>query len=276
MKQIGRILGVFLFILVLFSLVLPFSALAAEPEEINLGKASEGWFSVEHNADLGVKMKVCVTHATAGKVYYDYVPGTVGYYTFTMGPGNYTVSLFRNVSGTSYRKLLSRSVYIKELDPLAQYRVSTTEITFSPNDSVGMKAAELCEGLVTDADKLVAVYTYIAANFDYDYDFAAKVSAGGVKNYVPNTNSVLEAKKGVCYDMSALFAAMCRSQGIPCRIDRGYRAGVYHAWNAAYTGGAWISFDVTTGVCRVSYEEAGSLDEIVINATAAGGYIKQS
>ena len=273
MKQATRILGVLLFAVILCSLVLPLAAFAAEPDEINLSKADEGWFSVEHNADLGVKMKVTVAHATNGKVVYSYVPGTVAYYTFTMGPGNYTVCLYRNVSGTSYRKIGTKSVYIKDLDQLAQYRISTTEITFSPHDSVGLKAAEVCEGLETDAAKVVAIYNYIAENFEYDYDFAAKVSAGGGRNYTPNTNSVIEAGKGVCYDMSALFAAMCRSQGVPCKIDRGYHNGQYHAWNSAWIGGAWVSVDVTADICHSVYEAAESVDEIVINAAE---YWKQS
>lgn len=273
MKQVTRILGVLLFVLILGSLVLPLAAFAAAPDEINLNKADEGWFSVEHNADYGVKMKVCVTHAVNGKVHYDYVPGTVAYYTFTMGPGNYTVALYRNVSGNSYRKIAAKSVYIKELDQLAQYRISTSEITFSPHDSVGTKAAELCEGIETDSAKIVSIYNYIAENFEYDYDFAAKVNAGGGKNYTPNTNAVLEAGKGVCYDISALFAAMCRSQDIPCKIDRGYHNGEYHAWNAVYVGGEWLGFDVTADVCHTVYEAAESVDQIVING---GEYWKLS
>ena len=272
MKQIGRILGVFLFAIVLCSLVLPFAAFAANTEEIDLSNAADGWFSVEHNADLGVKMKVAVVHETNGKVYYDYVPGTVSTYTFTMGPGNYTVSLYRNVSGTSYRRILSRNVRIEELDLLAQYRVSTTEITFSETDAVGMKAAELCTGLESESSKIVAIYNYIASNFRYDYGFASRVKAGAITCYTPDTNAVLESRTGVCYDFSALFAAMCRSQGIACRIDRGYHCGEYHAWSAAYVNGEWVSFDVTANVCRSVYNAAGSIDQISIVATGANDY----
>ena len=273
MKQTCRILGVFLFVLILCSIVFPLSALAASPEEINLDKAAEGWFSVEHKTDLGVKMKVCVIHKD-GRINYDYVPGTVGVYAFTMGDGAYTVSLYRNVGGSSYRKIASGSVVIKGLDPLAQYKVSTTEITYSRDDAVGKKANELCKDLKDDGAKVLAVYNYISENFTYDFDFAAKVSAGGGKSYVPDTNAILEAKKGICYDLSALFAAMCRSQGIATKIERGYCAGQYHAWNAAYVGGEWLSFDVTLGVCYLNYTAVDSLDAVVIDATPANGYVK--
>lgn len=272
MKQMSRILGVFLFVLVLCSLVLPFSALAATADEINTDHAAEGWFTVEHNADLGVKMKVCVVFK-GEKTYYNYTPGSVGTFSFTKGPGDYTVSLYRNVGGSSYRKIATKTVSVKEIDPLAQYKVSTTEITFSETDSVGMKAAELCSELKAADAKVVAIYNYIASDFEYDYDFAAKVNAGGGTNYVPDTNAILEAKKGVCYDISALFAAMCRSQGVAARIDRGYHNGQYHAWNSVYVGGAWVSIDVTSDVCHTVFEAVESIDDVVIPAAE---YVKQA
>lgn len=100
---------------------------------------------------------------------------------------------------------------------MAPYLVSTTEITFSSQDSVGRKAAELCAGLTEDADKVVAIHNYIASHFTYDNIFAAQVAAGQVVNYTPDTARTLETRTGICYDFSALFAAMCRSQGHPLR-----------------------------------------------------------
>ena len=118
----------------------------------------------------------------------------------------------------------------------AEYLKSTSEIAFPEGGSVAEKAASLCKDKKSDKQKALAIYNYIAANFTYDTGFADAVRAGRITVYTPDTASILSNKKGVCYDFSALFAAMCRSQGIPAKLCKGYstRVGGYHAWNAVY------------------------------------------
>ena len=54
-------------------------------------------------------------------------------------------------------------------------------------------------------------------------------------------DKVLEAKKGICFDYSAVMAAMLRSQGIPCKLVIGYAGTVYHAWINVYIEGVgWV------------------------------------
>ena len=59
------------------------------------------------------------------------------------------------------------------------------------------------------------------------------------------------ATKGICYDLASLFAAMCRSQGVPCKLTNGYVGNVYHAWDQVYVNGAWQNIDPTYAVARV-------------------------
>jgi len=247
MRKASRFLGVFLFLLTLFSTCV--SASAAGSEIFFTDDADKGCFSVEYSAAGSQKMKVGVAHS-AGTVYYDYKPGTRATYTFTKGDGSYTVSLYRNVSGTTYCQVASRSVDVTIADALSIYRVSTTEITFSADDGVGKKAAELCRGKASDTEKVLAIHNYIASTFRYDDAFAADVSSGRVRCYTPDTNAVLEAKKGVCYDFSALFAAMCRSQGIACKLEKGYLSSGYHAWNSVYLNGSWSTVDLTRSIAK--------------------------
>ena len=265
MRKASRFLGVFLFLLALFSTCV--SASAAGSEIFFTDDADKGCFSVEYSADGVQKMKVGVTHR-GGTVYYDYKPGTRATYTFTMGDGSYTVSLYRNISGTSYRQVASRSVDVKLEDALSIYRVSTTEITFSADDGVGRTAAELCRGKADDTAKVLAIHNYIAANFRYDDAFAAKVNNGSIRCYTPDTNAVLEAKKGVCYDFSALFAAMCRSQGIACKIEQGYLSSGYHAWNSVYLNDSWSSVDLTRSIAK-QITAAEKLSDCTVQISAA-------
>lgn len=242
MKQLGRILGFFC----VFLAILSVNALAVNAE-IDVSTASEGFFSVFSEGDTHMKMKLGVT-VSGQTIFLDYTPGTRAVFSFDKGEGDYTIVLYRNLSGTRYQKVLSKRVSVKLKDALAPYLASTTEITFTPGDDICQTAALLCEGLSDDRSKLVAIYNYMAVNFQYDEVFAASVRTGDVKHYRPDTTQVLGRKLGVCYDFSAVFAAMCRSQRIPCALAKGVTSIGYHAWNQVWVDGTWTAVDVTTAV----------------------------
>lgn len=243
MKRISRVLGVFLCL----AMVISVSAFAAGQKTIDVSNVADGYFTIFYNADAKVKMKVGVAFK-GDTTYYDYTPGNEATYALIEGNGKYTITLYRNVSGTSYNKVTSKKVTVEMENELAPYLASTTEITFSAEDAVGKKAAELCDGLTENADKVVAIHNYIAENFRYNYAFSAAVRSGAIKTYVPNTMTVLEQQSGVCYDFSALFAAMCRSQGIPCAMAKGYITSGYHAWNMVYLDEEWVAVDLTNSI----------------------------
>lgn len=245
MKRMSRILGVFLCLV----MVISGSAFAAGNPMLDVSTSSEGYFTVDCDSYIGVKMKVGVTYG--GKTeYLDYTPGTESAYPFKQGDGTYTVTLYRNLYGTKYRQVTSARAKVVLEDPLAPYLVSTVDVTFSEDDAVGLKAAELCEGLETDADKVVAIHNFVAETFHYDFRFASKVRSGAITVYIPDTNLLLETKTGVCCDFASVFAALCRSQEIPCAVATGYRNGGYHAWNMVYLEGEWLPMDLTLAVSR--------------------------
>lgn len=141
------------------------------------------------------------------------------------------------------------------------------EIAFSAGDAVSQKAAELTAGKSTTEAKAMAIYSYIVKNFSYDWDLYNKVVSKQITRYTPNPNSVLPSRKGICYDIASLYAAMCRSVGIPTKMVKGNAkvVGGYHAWNSVYdeAKGAWISMDLTTDMCykkgaASSYRQIGS------------------
>ncbi len=94
------------------------------------------------------------------------------------------------------------------------------------------KAAEACAGKTDKIEKLAAIFKWVTDNITYDYTLAATVQNG----YVPDPDSVLKKKSGICFDYASLFAAMARSQGIPTMHVICYAAtDIYHAWNEVYT-----------------------------------------
>ena len=102
-------------------------------------------------------------------------------------------------------------------------------------------ADEICAGCDTDTEKVQAIYSWIIHNCEYDYDYYAFVQYFNVRR-------TLHTRKGVCYDFSNLFAALCRSQNIPCYIVDGSsydRSTASHTWNRVYYNNSWWDVDVT-------------------------------
>lgn len=105
-------------------------------------------------------------------------------------------------------------------------------------------ADEICSGCDTDAEKVQAIYTWIIDNFEYDYDYFAFIQYFNVRK-------TLRTHKGVCYDFSNLFAALCRSQNIPCYVVDGtpYNHSTQdHTWTRVYYDGTWWDVDVTNDI----------------------------
>ena len=68
-----------------------------------------------------------------------------------------------------------------------------------------------------------------------------------------NVRKTLTTKKGICYDFSHLFAALCRSQNIPCYVLDGTKlddANYHHTWNRVYFNDSWWDMDVTFDIVQ--------------------------
>ena len=62
--------------------------------------------------------------------------------------------------------------------------------------------------------------TTLASRYTYDNKLANEITSGKITKYIPDTAATLKGTTGICYDFSSLFAAMCRSQGIPCALTK--------------------------------------------------------
>ena len=105
-------------------------------------------------------------------------------------------------------------------------------------------ADEICADCDTDAEKVQAIYNWMITNLEYDYDYQAVLQHFNVRR-------TLRTRKGVCYDFANLFAALCRSQNIPCYVVDGTpynRATEDHTWNRVYYDGCWWDLDVTNDI----------------------------
>lgn len=161
-----------------------------------------------------------------------------------LGNGNYTVRIMENVEGNSYRTLSTKFVELQLQSQETVFLNSIQEIKWNQENKAIKKAKELTAGLTTDEEKVNAIYNYIIKTISYDYEKIGTLTS----LYLPNIDSTLEDGQGICYDYSALFAAMLRSQGIPTKMIKGYTTEIpneYHAWNEVLVGGEWKIVDTT-------------------------------
>ena len=94
----------------------------------------------------------------------------------------------------------------------------------------------------SDMEKVTVYREWIIENISYDYDCET------LFYQTSDVETVLQNRKGVCFDYACLFAAMCRSHGILCYVlDGTYRTDktFRHAWNRVYADGQWWSVDAT-------------------------------
>lgn len=127
----------------------------------------------------------------------------------------------------------------------------------------------LTNGKNTDSQKISAIYTWVADNITYDFDKYNHMLAG---NYTDRFGSLsaLELRKGVCYDMSTLLAALCRAAGIEAKVAKGYSSNIigYHAWNEVYDSdkGEWLILDST--IESLNHSKTGASIEFTIRSSA--------
>ena len=107
-------------------------------------------------------------------------------------------------------------------------------------------ADEICDDCDTDEEKVKAIYEWMIHNFEYDYEY------NPVIQYF-NAHKTLSKRKGICYDFAHLFAALCRSQNIPCYVVDGDKCDdvqYHHTWNRVYFNDSWWNMDVTFDIVQ--------------------------
>lgn len=167
------------------------------------------------------------------------------YFPMQLGNGDYSVTVFANVVDNRYRVVEQKTVTSLVKNVLDVFRNSIQTVRWSEDMAVVEKAEALTKNLKTDRQKIDAIYQFVVKNFKYDYDKIKTLTT----SYVPDPDLVLEAGKGICYDYSAVFGAMLRSQGIPVKLIKGYTDNVkeYHAWNEVWLADEerWVVVDTT-------------------------------
>ncbi len=122
----------------------------------------------------------------------------------------------------------------------ADLSLTNGQATLWDTDTV-KHADEICADCNTDEERVKAIYEWMIHNFEYGYECEPVIQYFNVRK-------TLSTRKGICYDFSHLFAALCRSQNIPCYVvdgDKRDNAQYHHTWNRVYFDSSWWNIDVT-------------------------------
>jgi transglutaminase-like putative cysteine protease len=133
-------------------------------------------------------------------------------FPITDGEGSYTVSLYRNLSGSSYVFVVSERITVTVEDPYAKYLQSNSIVNWNSGMSCVQFAASLMTGKTTEKAKAEAVYQWIVSHVTYDFDKASSNLIG----YSSNPETTYDTYKGICLDFAVLYASMLRGNGIHC------------------------------------------------------------
>jgi hypothetical protein len=155
------------------------------------------------------------------------------------------------------------------------------QTSFEKADSIAAAFAEPCENvedlalkltqtLSSDEEKARVFFMWITHHIRYDCgkfhkpdkpEFRAQTKEELLENIEAwkraEIEKTLKYKKGVCYDYSALFKALCNAVGLEAVVITGNARDFYkpqrnpfdlsHAWNAVRIGGEWRLLDATWG-----------------------------
>lgn len=203
---------------------------------IDYSHATDGYVMVCHTAKTEKRLKVQIKGPTATYTY-NLPAEEWAVFPFSDGNGSYKVTLYKNVEGSKYASVLSKSLKVSLKDEFAPFLHANQFVNYDAAPKTTAKAAELIGTVRDPLQKVAVVYDFVVNGMTYDRELARTVKSG----YLPVLDTVLEKKSGICFDYAALMTGMLRSQGVPCKLVVGYAGTAYHAWISVYSeSSGWV------------------------------------
>ena len=218
-------------ILVLTMLVQPIHALS---EDGITHIEGESTFSLEFN-DLSEDSYNIIMFTQGDLFWYYGVKDVHSTYPISNGSGMYEITIYEHVEDKTYVVKYSENVeFIVDQDVFLS---SNTVVAWIDETSI----SERFKGW-----SVLSVYTYLKYSMEYDEDFHDDKDI----SYIVDIAETYDSMSGTCYEFSVIFAAIMRSNGIPCKVVHGELGLLkqYHAWNEVYMDGEWKIVDLTLAV----------------------------
>lgn len=204
---------------------------------IDSAHSSDGYFCVKYLGDAK-KIKLQIFKDTSITYTYDIPPDVDTVIPLSLGSGVYSYTVYENIQSNEYAMVYAEDMEVNLTDELSPFLYPNQFVNFSDKSDTTFLARQLTDGCTNELDAVAKVYDYMIKNITYDYDKAENVQPG----YLPDVDEILKIKTGICFDYSAVMAAMLRSVGIPTRMEIGYSGDAYHAWVSVYVKDiGWIN-----------------------------------
>lgn len=232
-----RLIYVFLFLIIL-GIYPNAKAFASQEIYLNDTKYSDNAYTVEvKNLEKNLK---AIVYFDTFMYTYDLVDGE-NEIPLQFGNGTYEIKIAEHVIDTKYKVIEQLEFKVKEIKKTFVF--SSKIVNMKNAKKLLKKKTSFIKSGMTDEEKINATYKFVTKLLSYD-DEKAKTVADG---YIPNIDKILKLKKGICYDYSVMMAIILRSEGIPTKLNMGYREDMetYHAWNEVYVNGKWKTIDAT-------------------------------
>ena len=146
------------------------------------------------------------------------------------GDGSYKIDILENTGNNTYVTAESETIGVQMINEFEPFLYPNQYVYYTQNSNCVVLANELSEHANDDLSYVKNVYDYVVADITYDTKLAENVGT----NYIPNPDTTLISKKGICFDYASLMTAMLRSQNIPTKLEVGYAGIAYHAWISVY------------------------------------------
>ena len=198
---------------------------------VDYSNSDEGYIMVKYFGESS-RSKAMVVTPDNTKYYYNLTPGSAYVALPLLDSGSYNIVIYESAgsTGNEFYRVLDEKFTVKLTNTFGPFLYPNQYVQFTANDNCVAKAKELAKTCDTDLQVIEAVYTFVTTNVTYDFEKADTVQSG----YLPDPDSTLRTKTGICFDYAALMTAMLRSQGIPTRLEIGYCGTAYHAWLSSY------------------------------------------
>ncbi|MCR4955945.1 MAG: transglutaminase-like domain-containing protein [Lachnospiraceae bacterium] len=205
---------------------------------IDYSNIAKGYVMVKYKESTDKKLKAQVKGPSGVTYTYNLKAKNWEAFPLSDGNGSYKVTVYKNVSGTSYVTVGSIDFKVTLDDEMLPFLTASQYVNFDESSKCVKKAATLCKKTTSTKTKVKKVYKWTLGHFSYDYKKAKSVQSG----YLPDLDKVYSAKKGICFDYASTMVAMLRSQGVPTKLVIGYAGDAYHAWINVYSKkDGWIT-----------------------------------
>lgn len=110
---------------------------------IDSQNANNGYVTINYTSTS--RLKVGIRYNGGRETFLDCASGTSNF-ALEKGNGTYTVALYSNVAGTKYKEVTKSTVNATMKDALHRFKVSTSEVSFVPGDSVSQESRRAMQG----------------------------------------------------------------------------------------------------------------------------------